>query len=314
MNIFPEERTDYRRTWVWAIPFLVLFVIIAGQLLVLFPAKVLGIATRENVETYPTVLILIIGSFAMIALLFTLWIKLFEGRSMASVGLMLGRRSKKIFITGYANGLLMGAAVVCGVFVLGGYALESASADRSLDLVPIVILMFAFILQSGTEEMVFRGWMMGRIAERYGIWAGIIGNSLLFTLVHVEVDSLAGTPPLMLALFTAMTLLFSIFLSLLTIRQKSVIGASAWHAAWNWIFITWFGLPTTGIELGLSPLIADLTPVAGKAEWLTGGTTGPEGSIMTLLVLVIACVVMLRKRRTSDPQSDEPTSDSKIGR
>jgi len=298
-KIFPEELTDYRHTWVWAVPFLVFLLFIAGQLIVLVPADALGLVTRETVETYPTILYLVIGSFAMVAVLFTIWVRLFERRSMASVGLILSRRSKKLFIAGYGNGLLMGLAVVCGVLLFGGYALETDSGASSLDLLPIVVLMFAFILQSGTEEMVFRGWMMGRISERYGIWAGVIGNSLLFTLMHVEVDSLGSTPPVMIVIFTSTTLLFSIFLSLLVIRQKSILGASAWHAAWNWIFITWFDLPTTGIELGLSPLVADLAPVDGKAEWLTGGATGPEGSVMTLLVLAIGCAVLLLQRRES---------------
>ena len=308
-KIFPEEHTDFRRTWVWAVPFLVLLMLIGGQLIVFLPAKAFGWITRETVETYPTVLILIIGTFAMIAVLFTIWIRLFERRSMASVGLSLNQGSKKTFIVGYGNGLLMGSAAVCGILIFGGYALEADAGDRARDLIPIVILMFAFILQSGTEEMVFRGWVMGRISERYGVWAGIIGNSLLFTLVHVDADTISSTQPVMIALFTLMTLLFSIFLSLLTIRQKSVIGASAWHAAWNWIFITWFGLPTTGIELGLSPLVADLTPVVGKAEWLTGGTTGPEGSAVTLLVLVIACAVLLLKRQRRGSEFDEPAND-----
>jgi membrane protease YdiL (CAAX protease family) len=312
-KIFPEEHGDFRRTWVWAIPFLMLFMLIGGQLSVLLPAKIFGLVTRETVETYPTVLVLIIGTFAMIAVLLTIWIKFFERRSMASIGLLLNQGSKKLFVAGYGNGLLMGSAAVCGILLFGGYALEADTGGKARDLVPIAILMFAFILQSGTEEMLFRGWVMGRISERYGIWAGIIGNSLLFTLVHVEMDDISTTPPVMIALFTAMTLLFSIFLSLLTIRQKSIIGASAWHAAWNWIFITWFGLPTTGIELGLSPLIADLTPVADKAEWLTGGATGPEGSVMSLLVLVVACAVLLLKRRKSGPESDGPASGLEVG-
>jgi hypothetical protein len=303
-KIFPEDRTDFRRTWIWAIPFLVVLMFVVGQLGVLLPADAVGLVTRETVETYPTVLFLIIGTFAMVAVLCTGWIKLFERRSMASVGLILSRQSKKIFIVGFGNGLLMGIAVVCGVYLLGGYGLEADIGDRLRDFVPIVILMCAFILQSGTEEMIFRGWMMGRISERYGLWAGIIGNTLLFTLMHVEVDNLETTPPVMVALFTLMTLLFSVFLSLLVIRQKSIFGASAWHAAWNWIFITWFGLPTTGIELGLSPLIADLTPIDGKAEWLTGGSIGPEGSVMTLIVLGIGCAILLWRRQHSGPNAE----------
>jgi len=303
MKVFPEDHTDYRRTWIWAIPFLVVLMLIVGQLAVMLPADAVGLVTRETVETYPTVLFLIIGTFAMFAVLFTAWIKLFERRSMASVGLLLSSQSKKMFIGGFGNGLLMGVAVVCGVYLLGGYGLEADIGDRSRDFVPIVILMCAFILQSGTEEMIFRGWVMGRISERYGLWAGIIGNSLLFTLIHVEVDSLETTPPMMIALFTLMTFLFSIFLSLLVVRQKSIFGASAWHAAWNWIFITWFGLPTTGIELGLSPLVANLTPIDGKAEWLTGGSTGPEGSVLTLIVLGIGCAILLQ-RQYADPNTE----------
>ncbi len=294
-EIFREETNAYRQTWIWAVPFLVFVIFLAGQLLVLLPADALGLVSRETIETYPTVLYLVIGSFAVVALLFILWIKYFERRSMASVGLLFDRQTKMFYFRGYALGLLMGAAVVCGVLLFGGYGPEAGSGQKPLDLVPILILMFAFILQSGTEEMVFRGWMMGRISSRYGIWAGILGNSLLFTLMHVEFEGLGSTSLLMIVMFNLMTFMFSIFLSLLVIREKSIWGASAWHAAWNWIFITWFGLPTTGIELGLSPLIADLAPVEGAPDWLTGGQAGPEGSIMTLVVLTLACLVLVRR-------------------
>lgn len=292
-EIFPEDSNGYRQTWIWAVPVLVFAIFIVGQLSVLLTADAFGLVTRETVETYPNVLYLVIGTFAMVALLFTLWIRYFERRSMASVGLLFSRQAKMFYIRGFAIGLLMGAAVVCGVLLFGGYELEAGTGLKSRDLIPILILMIAFILQSGTEEMVFRGWMMGRISARYGIWAGILGNSFLFTLMHVEIDGLGNTTPAMIILFTLMTFLFSIFLSLLVIREKSIWGASAWHAAWNWIFITWFGLPTTGIELGLTPLIADLAPIEGAPEWLTGGPEGPEGSIMTLVVLTFACLILL---------------------
>ena len=89
VKVFPEDRTDYRRTWIWAIPFLVVLMVVVGQLSVMLPADAVGLVTRETVETYPTVLFLIIGTFVMIAVLFTTWIKLFERRSMASVGLLV---------------------------------------------------------------------------------------------------------------------------------------------------------------------------------------------------------------------------------
>ena len=297
-QLFPEVPSGHRRTWIWAVPVLVFVMFIIGQLAILLPADALGLVTRETVETYPNILYLIVGTFTMVALLFIVWIKYFERRTLAGVGLVVDQFTKKFYIRGYALGLLMGAAVVLGVYVFGGYVLETGADPRPLDLIPILILMVAFIVQSGTEEFVFRGWMMGRIAERYGIWAGILGNSILFTLMHVEVGELGTTPVIMIVLFTVMTMLFSIFLSLLVVREKSIWGAAAWHASWNWIFITWFGLPTTGIELGLSPLVTDLAVAENAPEWLSGGIAGPEGSIMALIVLVIGCLVLLKKQRS----------------
>ena len=136
--------------------------------------------------------------------------------------------------------------------------------------------MFAFGLQAGTEELIFRGWMMERLSARYGLLAGVVGNSLLFMLMHMEAGGSETGSILSTIVFNLMTFLLSVFLSLLVIRQRSIWGAAAWHAAWNWIFITWFGLPTTGIELGLTPLLTNLAPVDDAPFWLTGGPTGPD--------------------------------------
>lgn len=298
ITLFPEVPNGHRQTWIWAVPVLVFALFIIGQLAVILPADALGLVTRETVEKYPTVLYLILGTFTMVALLLIAWVRYFERRSLAGVGLVLDQHAKRFYIRGYGLGLLMGAAVVLGIYLFGGYVLEAGADPRPLDLIPILVLMVAFIVQSGTEELVFRGWMMGRIAERYGIWAGVIGNSALFTLMHVEFGELGTTPVAMMVLFTVMTMLFSIFLSLLVVREKSIWGACAWHASWNWIFITWFGLPTTGIELGLSPLVTDLAVTDNAPEWLSGGIAGPEGSIMALIILVIGCVIVLKREKS----------------
>ena len=281
-----------RRTWTWAVPVLVLVFMIGAQILVLLPAKLLGLITRDNVETYPHVLYLIIGSFAMVALVFVLWIRLFERRPLSSAGLAVHRDTLEDYVRGFGYGLLMAASVVGVVWMLGGYVIESEVSLATIDFVPIIVLMFAFMLQSGAEEFVFRGWMMGRLAERWGLWVGVIGNSIVFTLMHVDSEHLLELGASGIAVFVLGTMLFSIFLSLLAIREKSVWGAAAWHAAWNWMFITWFGLPTTGIELGLAPLAVDLMPTPDAAVWLSGGIDGPEGSFMTPVVLAAGCLVL----------------------
>ena len=298
--LFGPAEGNYRRTWAWATLILVPLFLLGGQILFLLPAKLLGYLTAENVETYPYVLNLIIGAFAVAACIFIIWIKAFERRTLASVGLGLDSGWKQRYLRGFAFGLLMATSVVLGIRLLGGYSIEAEIALTAADLLPIALLLFAFVLQAGTEEFIFRGWVMGRIAERYGLWAGVIGNSLIFTLLHVDVDNSAALGFKGVAIFTSTTMLFAVFLSLLVIRERSIWGAAGWHASWNWMFITCFGLPTTGIDLGLAPLLADYMPSPDAPFWLTGGTDGPEGSVLTPIILVVGTLVlawMLRRKR-----------------
>ena len=296
--LFGPEEDGYRRTWAWATLILVPVFLIGGQILFLLPAKLLGYITAENVETYPFVLNLIIGAFAAAACIFIIWIKLFERRSLASAGLRTDEGWVQRYLWGFAFGLLMATSVVLGIRVLGGYSIEADIVLTAADLLPIAVLLFAFVLQAGTEELIFRGWMMGRIAERYGLWAGVIGNSLIFTLMHVDVDNTAALGIKGIAIFTSTTLLFAIFLSLLVIRERSIWGAAGWHASWNWMFITCFGLPTTGIDLGLKPLLADYMPAANAPFWLTGGADGPEGSLLTPIILLVGSLILVWMLKT----------------
>lgn len=297
IELYETATHEYRRTWILAVPVLAFAFFILGQILFLLPAKILGLITRETIETYPTILYLIIGAFSMTAFIFTAWLRFFERRNFASVGLRIDDKMRRRYLSGFGLGLLMAASVVYGVQWFGGYEVEAEVSLQARDLLPIIVLVFAFILQSGTEELIFRGWMLGRIAARYGLIAGVIGNSALFTLMHVDPDALAALGMSGIVLFTITTLLFSVFLSLLSIKERSIWGACAWHAAWNWMFITWFGLPTTGIELNLVPLVSDLTPTPDAALWLTGGMDGPEGSILAPLVLAAGSLWLLWRLR-----------------
>jgi hypothetical protein len=125
----------------------------------------------------------------------------------------------------------------------------------------------------------------------------------VFTLMHVDVDNTAALGFKGIVIFTSTTLLFALFLSLMVVRERSIWGAAGWHASWNWMFITCFGLPTTGIDLGLAPLLANYMPAPDAPFWLTGGADGPEGSVLTPIVLGagILAVVLMLKARTDRP-------------
>jgi membrane protease YdiL (CAAX protease family) len=274
-----------------------LFLFGLGQLLALVPGRFVFGFTQESLFAYPGILYFIAGSFAMVAVLQFLWIRYFERRTLASIGLGLSGQTARDFGLGFLYALAASISIITAIYFLGGYEIE-VPVDLSLaTFMPVLFLMGAFIIQSTTEEIVFRGWMMSRLIERYGLWVGVIGNSLLFTLMHLP--SIEGDGALIAVIFALNVFLFSIFLSFYALKAKSVWGIGAWHAAWNWSYITWFGLPTTGIALDIKPLATDLMITEGAPLWLTGGLVGPENSIVVTIVLSVWSVWMYRRYRRS---------------
>ena len=59
-----------------------------------------------------------------------------------------------------------------------------------------------------------------------------------------------------------------------------------WHAGWNWLLAVGFGLPVTGLDVGIPALLVDLQ--AEGRSWLTGGAQGPEASVLCLVYFVLA--------------------------
>ena len=289
-KIFDSTRTPKRITWGWALPILAILFLFIGQIITIVPIVETGLIHPDDIEKYPNIIYMLLAPFSALILLIALWVRFFEGRDLASSGIVFFKNSLSNYGIGYAYGLFMALVIVLSIWGLGGYELESNDAFSISDSMPLLFLLIGFAVQSGAEEYLFRGWLFSRIAERYNLFVGIVVNAAIFTLMHLPAIDFANTPIVMPILFISMTTLFSIFLSFMVIRQKSIWGAAAWHAAWNWFFINGFGLATTGIELGINPLLFDLKAVDSAPLWLSGGDQGPEGSVLTVIVLLLGCL------------------------
>ena len=78
-----------------------------------------------------------------------------------------------------------------------------------------------------------------------------------------------------------------------------------WHTGWNWFGATGFDVPITGLDTGLPALVVKLEPV-GPA-WLNGGAQGPEGSVFTVALLILASLSLLffaSSRERNDPSRE----------
>ncbi|WP_395373343.1 lysostaphin resistance A-like protein [Marinicella sp. W31] len=300
-TLFPQDNTVHlnqkaiRITPLWALPLLSIAFLVIGQISALLPLKYLGIISKENVDNYPHILYFIIGSFAMVSVLIVLWVRYYEKQTLASVGLRFNAKTLSQYLSGLLLGLLFGTVIVYSIIFLGGYALEQEIDVTLSDWTPVLVLLLAFMVQAGTEELLFRGWLMNHLHSQYGVWVAVIGNSLLFTLFHIGSIDFETATWTSAAIFLVMCLLLSIFLSFHAIKTASIWGACAFHASWNWIFINVFGLPTTGIDLDIKPIWRDYAPVAEAPVWLSGGVMGPEDTVVSLAVLLLACFWYMRK-------------------
>ncbi len=293
--LFPQELSFKRKSWPWITPLLALLIIGFGQAIAFVPVIETGLIPKERLESYPEILYMLFAGFGAMVLLLTLWVKLFEGRSMAGMGLSLKGKPVGEVLKGLFFGVFMSGSIVGLVYILGGYELEIDSRIGFEGIVIVTLLLSGFMIQSSTEELIFRGWLFGRLSEQYGLVVGIAVNAALFILLHLPGVDFANITAFDTGIYFIGMFLFSLYPSLMVINDGSVWRAGAWHAGWNWFFITGFGLATTGIDLGTVPIVADLQAVEGQPRWLTGGEYGPEASAMMMLVLATASAFEWRK-------------------
>jgi membrane protease YdiL (CAAX protease family) len=142
------------------------------------------------------------------------------------------------------------------------------------------------------EESLLRGYVQFTMARGVGFWWGALLFSFLFGFIH---STNPGETPVGLFAAGAVGLVFCISIW----YTGSLWWAVGFHAAWDWGESYFYGTSDSGMMvkghlLGEHP--------AGKILW-SGGTTGPEGSLLVLFLLVIIAVLMVLwwGRRTESP-------------
>jgi len=88
----------------------------------------------------------------------------------------------------------------------------------------------------------------------------------------------------------------------LMIRRTGTLWfALGFHAAWDWAETFFYGTPDSGL-LGVGRYLN--TSVQGP-KWLTGGSAGPEGSVIAFLVLLL-CALLVHLRFPNAVYPDRP--------
>lgn len=253
--------------------FLLALLYVAGS-----PLLSVGLQAVATPSTELTPSLLLVGEGWLVLVLFiATWVMAFiEKRRFADYGLPWREVFRGRFWEGAVWGLvslsvLVGALAAAGVLTLGngGFAVGTMVEQG-------ILWGAGFLLVGFFEEFCFRGYGLKTLAESFGFWPAAVAFSVIFGLVHL---SNSGETHLGIALVFA----YGLMLCLALRRTGSLWFAIGLHAAWDWAETFLYGVPDSG-QLASSHL---LTSHSRGPAWLSGGTAGPEGSVLALAMMLI---------------------------
>ncbi|WP_251861683.1 CPBP family intramembrane glutamic endopeptidase [Clostridium sp. Marseille-Q2269] len=228
----------------------------------------------------------LITGFLFSALITFAWVKTFENRSVESMGFCREKFIRK-YILGFVLGIILFSLVVILLTVTSHINLVSGLNLANIGA--LIIVLPGWIIQSATEEILVRGWLMNVLGAKYNITIGLIFSSLLFSLLHFFNPNVS--------LVAALNLFITgILFGLYVIKTKNIWGACGLHAAWNFFQGNIFGFEVSGLKTGVGSLM-NLELVG--SELFTGGAFGPEAGIACTIVLCIAIIILLYKIKNS---------------
>jgi membrane protease YdiL (CAAX protease family) len=209
-----------------------------------------------------------------------------ERRKLAHYGLPLRTPFPKYFWEGLLWGFLSISGVLFVIFLFHGFRITGVDTHGSALALSTVEWTLAFLAVGFSEEFTFRGYMQFTLTTGIGYWPAALLMSALFAFAHTgnEGESVFG-----LIQVAAFGILACIALQ----RTGNLWWPIGFHAAWDWGQTFFYGVPDSGLNASHNFLHSEFH----GPKWLTGGSTGPEASIFTLICLVIVSLLMLWKYR-----------------
>ena len=203
------------------------------------------------------------------------WTRKVEKRPIRTLGFYRENFLSNL-VKGFGLGLVLFLLTLLGLVALGQYRFESIHLNP-YSLAFVVFTIPFWILQGTTEEVVARAWLLPQLASRTNLKLAILISSLFFTLLHMGNSGL--TPLSLVNLF-----LFGVAMSLYLLKTDTIWGIGGIHGAWNFAQGNLFGVLVSGQSSGTS--IMKFTP-QGNQDWLSGGSFGIEGSIVSSIILFL---------------------------
>jgi len=187
-------------------------------------------------------------------------------------------------LRGIGLGALMAMLAIGLAFVIDR-ATVRITGDWSVWPRVVVPLALGLVLAALGEELMFRGYPLRRLADAIGARAAMVTLALLFGIAHAK-------NPNATVFSTVNVTLAAIWLSFAFFSAGGMALAWGLHFGWNAGLAILFDAPVSGFAFHVPAV--EYAP--GSHSWVDGGAFGPEGGIVTTIVLIAGTLAVIGAR------------------
>jgi membrane protease YdiL (CAAX protease family) len=233
--------------------------------------------------------------------LFANWLalRIYEARTLPDLGLAWNPASRWNLALGMAGGVASAVLVLGPPLAIGAARFAPMAGEHPSWGAPLYLAVLLWFAAAG-EEMFIRGYGFQLLLRHAGPWATILPVGIIFAALH------SGNPSASW-LGLVNTAGFGVLFGFAFLRSRDLWLPIGLHFGWN-VTLPLFGTNVSGLKMGVTG--HQMAWTAGRV-W-SGGDYGPEGSILTSVVLALLWVYVVRVpvRRQPSPLTDPPADDS----
>jgi hypothetical protein len=206
-----------------------------------------------------------------------------ESRRWGAYGLPV----KQAFRLSFWGGAVWGFGAI-SLLIFALYSLHSFSVGHlvlhGMRLVRFAIFWAVMFLLVGLfEEFLLRGYTQFTLTRGVGFWPAALTLSCAFGLIHLR-NGGEQWPGLLAAAC------IGLFFCLTLRRTGDLWFAVGFHVAWDWGETFFYSVPDSGM---ISPGHLLNSSIRGP-DWLSGGSVGPEGSVLCFAVIGLVSILFAK--------------------
>jgi membrane protease YdiL (CAAX protease family) len=199
-----------------------------------------------------------------------------EERPIGTYGLPAQKTFGKLFWQGCLFGFAEISILVGSIAAFGAYSFGSLT-EHGTEIVRWALFWgFFFLIVALFEEFAFRGYTLYTLADGIGFWPAALALAICFGAVHRRNpgENWIGV---------ASVVFVGLFWSFTLRRTGSLWFALGMHASFDFGETFFYSVPDSGMVF---PGHLSNATLHGP-DWLTGGTPGPEASVVDFLIIAV---------------------------